>query len=55
MPVLGVGSYIGYGSLKMGLPSQANNFRILLIGNSGHYIMEEQPKAVIEAISGFLK
>ncbi len=55
MPVLGVGSYIGYGSLKMGLPSQANNFRILLIRNSGHYIMEEQPKAVIEAISGFLK
>lgn len=55
MPVLGVGCYIGYGPLKMTLPNQAADSKIVLIKNSGHYIMEEQPAAVNEAILEFLQ
>ena len=55
MPVLGVGCYIGYGPLKMTLPSQAPDSKVVLIKDSGHYIMEEQPAAVNEAILDFLK
>lgn len=55
MPVLGIGCYIGYGPLKMSLPHLASDFKVALIENSGHYIMEEQPKAVLDAISQFLE
>lgn len=55
MPVLGVGCYIGYGPLKMSLPNQAADSRVVLIKNSGHYIMEEQPSTVSATILEFLK
>jgi len=55
MPVLGVGCYIGYGPLKMSLPNQAADCRVVLIKNSGHYIMEEQPSIVNATILEFLK
>jgi len=54
MPVLGVGCYIGYGPLKMSLPNQAADSHVVLIKNSGHYIMEEQPSIVSATILEFL-
>lgn len=55
MPVLGIGCYIGYTPLKMSLPNQASDSRVILIQNSGHYIMEEKPAEVNNAILEFLK
>ena len=54
MPVLGIGSYISYNYMKMGLPYVAKNVRVIGILDSGHYLYEEKPEQVIEAVSSFL-
>jgi pimeloyl-ACP methyl ester carboxylesterase len=54
MPVLGIGSYISYNYMKMGLPYVANNITVTGILNSGHYIFEEQPEQVLEVVLPFL-
>lgn len=54
MPVLGIGSYISYHYMKMGLPHIAKNVTVQGMMDSGHYMFEEQPGKVIEAIKGFL-
>lgn len=54
MPVLGIGSYISYNYMKMGLPYVAPDAKITGILDSGHYLYEEQPEQVIEAITNFL-
>jgi len=54
MPVLGLGGP-GYDWLRFTLPNKTTNSNILKIEDSGHFIAEEQPKQVIEAIVGFLK
>jgi pimeloyl-ACP methyl ester carboxylesterase len=55
MPVLAIG---GEKSFGLGFADEigfaANRVRGLSIANSGHWLMEEQPKAVIDAIQSFL-
>ena len=54
MPVLGIGSYVSYNYMKMALPYLANNLEVIGILDSGHYMYEEQPEQVIEAVVNFL-
>lgn len=54
MPVLGIGSYISYNYMKMGLPYVAKNVNVIGIFDSGHYMFEEKPEQVIDAVLGFL-
>jgi pimeloyl-ACP methyl ester carboxylesterase len=54
MPVLGVGSYISYNYMKMGLPYVAKNVQMVGILDSGHYLFEEQPTQVLDAVLPFL-
>lgn len=54
MPVLGIGSNVSYNFMKMGLPYVAINCKVIGLPDSGHYMNEEQPEQVIEAILTFL-
>ena len=54
MPVLGIGSYISYNYMKMGLPYVAKDVNVIGILDSGHYLYEEQPEQVIAAVVSFL-
>ncbi len=54
MPVLGIGSYISYEYMKMGLPYVARNWQMVGIPDSGHYLFEEKPDEVLEAVLTFL-
>jgi pimeloyl-ACP methyl ester carboxylesterase len=54
MPVLGIGSYVAYENLQMTLPMLAENTQVIGILDSGHYLFEEKPAPVLEAILGFL-
>jgi len=54
MPVLGIGSYISYNYMKMGLPYVAKDLQLVGIMDSGHYLFEEQPTQVLDAVLSFL-
>lgn len=54
MPVLGIGSYVSYNYMKMGLPYVAKNLQLVGILDSGHYLFEEQPTRVLDAVLRFL-
>ncbi|QJD81501.1 alpha/beta fold hydrolase [Spirosoma rhododendri] len=54
MPVLGIGSYVSYSYMKMGLPYVAKDLRLVGILDSGHYLFEEQPEQVLDAVLSFL-
>ncbi len=54
MPVLGIGSYISYNYMKNGLPYVAKDINVICILNSGHYLCEEQPQQVLDAVLDFL-
>ncbi|PQA54523.1 alpha/beta fold hydrolase [Siphonobacter curvatus] len=54
MPVLAIGSYISYQYMKMGLPHVAKDLHLVGILDSGHYLFEEQPTQVLEAVFNFL-
>lgn len=55
MPVLGIGSRVSYHYLQMSLPYLAENVQVVGILDSGHYLFEEKPAAVLEAILRFLQ
>jgi pimeloyl-ACP methyl ester carboxylesterase len=55
MPVLGIGSYIAYGSMKMSLPNQAKSLQVIQIESSGHFMFEEKPELVLKALTEFFK
>lgn len=54
MPVLGIGSYVSYNYMKMGLPDVANNLKVIPVLESGHYLFEEKPEQVLDAVFHFL-
>lgn len=54
LPVLGIGSYVAYETLKMGVPAMTNDGRVIGLLDSGHYMFEEKPERVLEAVMGFL-
>jgi pimeloyl-ACP methyl ester carboxylesterase len=52
-PILGLGGKIGYPSLRTLLPTKGTDVRVVRVANSGHYIPEEQPDAVINQLNRF--
>jgi len=54
MPVLGIGSYVSYNYMKMGLPYVANNLKVIPVLESGHYLFEEKPEQILDAVFHFL-
>ncbi|MBC7921797.1 MAG: alpha/beta hydrolase [Ferruginibacter sp.] len=54
MPVLGIGSHVSFSYLQMSLPYVAENVQVVGILDSGHYMFEEKPAQVLEAVLGFL-
>jgi pimeloyl-ACP methyl ester carboxylesterase len=54
MPVLGIGSYVAYENLQMTLPMLAENTQVIGILDSGHYLFEEKPAPVLDAVIHFL-
>lgn len=54
MPVLGIGSNVGYNFMKMGLPYVAKDCNVVGLIDSGHYMNEENPTKVVETILQFL-
>ncbi|WP_426492688.1 alpha/beta fold hydrolase [Hymenobacter sp. 102] len=55
MPVLGIGSCVSYGYLRMSLPYMAENVEVVGILDSGHYLFEEKPAKVLELVLDFLQ
>lgn len=55
MPVLGIGSHVSFSYLQMSLPYVAENVQVVGILDSGHYMFEEKPAQVLEAVLGFLR
>jgi pimeloyl-ACP methyl ester carboxylesterase len=55
MPVLAIGGAKSFGSNEaVVMRNAADNVTELVIANSGHWLMEEQPAATIAAVRGFL-
>ena len=55
MPVLAIGGEKSFGQgFANEIGFAADHVRALSIANSGHWLMEEQPKATMDAITGFL-
>jgi pimeloyl-ACP methyl ester carboxylesterase len=54
MPVLGIGSYVSYNHMNMGMPHVATDVRVVGILDSGHYLFEEAPEKVLDAALSFL-
>jgi len=55
MPVLGLGSNVSYNFLKMSLPHVSKDPQIIDLTASGHYMFEEQPQLVLDAVLPFLQ
>lgn len=55
LPVLGIGSYVAHETLKMGIPAMTTNGQVIGLPNSGHYMFEEKPDLVLEAVLTFLQ
>lgn len=54
MPVLGLASAVGYDYLAGPLLRQATDVQLRKIENTGHYLAEEQPDAVVTELRKFL-
>jgi pimeloyl-ACP methyl ester carboxylesterase/nucleoside-diphosphate-sugar epimerase len=54
LPVLGIGSCVSFENMKMSLPPIAPAAQVIGILDSGHYLYEEQPEQVVEAVLSFL-
>ncbi len=55
MPVLGIASNVSYGFYQYALPMLAAQYQLVHLADTGHYMFEENPEAVSEAIIGFIK
>lgn len=56
MPVLAIGGDHSLGAtMAVIMRSAADNVTELIVPNAGHWLMEEQPQATVEAISSFLR
>jgi pimeloyl-ACP methyl ester carboxylesterase len=56
MPILAIGADKSFGAaMADDLRSVATDVTSVVIANSGHWLMEEQPAATIAAIRGFLE
>ncbi|MBC6700159.1 alpha/beta hydrolase [Hymenobacter sp. BT190] len=55
MPVLGLGSNVAHNFLKISLPHMVHNPQLVDLTASGHYMFEEQPQLVLDAVLPFLE
>lgn len=54
VPVLGLGGdRSNYPYLAGVLPAKGSNVKVVEVANSGHYLPEEQPEAIVELLTGF--
>lgn len=53
--VLGIGSHVSFSYLQMSLPYIAGNVEVVGILDSGHYMFEEKPAQVLDAVLRFLQ
>ncbi|GAB2687805.1 alpha/beta hydrolase [Mucilaginibacter koreensis] len=51
MPVLGIASNVSYGYYQYALPGIADDYQLIHLENTGHYMFEENPVEIIEAIT----
>ena len=54
MPVLGVAGP-GYGWLKGSLDQNAHDATVIKLENSGHFVQEEQPQALVRLLNEFFE
>jgi pimeloyl-ACP methyl ester carboxylesterase len=55
MPILAIGGETSFGTtMAVVMRAAANNVEELVIANSGHWVMEEQPAATVAAVRAFL-
>jgi pimeloyl-ACP methyl ester carboxylesterase len=54
MPVLGIASNVSYGFYQYALPTLAAQYQLVHLADTGHYIFEESPEAVNDAIIAFI-
>jgi len=55
MPVLGIASNVSYGFYQYALPSAAEQYELVHLADTGHYMFEENPEAVLKAVLDYLK
>ena len=55
LPVLGIASYVAQGTLQQSVPAMTTNGRVITLHDSGHYMFEEKPALVLEAVLSFLQ
>lgn len=55
LPVLGIASYVAHGTLQQSVPAMTTNGRVVTLPDSGHYMFEEKPAQVLEAVLFFLQ
>jgi pimeloyl-ACP methyl ester carboxylesterase len=56
MPVLAIGGASSFGAgFATEMSFAASNVKAVVIGNAGHWLMEEQPAASVAAITAFLR
>ncbi|WP_342647444.1 alpha/beta hydrolase [Mucilaginibacter sp. CSA2-8R] len=55
MPVLGIASNVSYGFYQYALPMLAAQYNLVHLADTGHYMFEENPEAVNNAVISFLK
>jgi len=54
LPVLGIASNVSYGFYNYALPLMAERYELVHLEDTGHYMFEENPDTVLEAVSAFL-
>ncbi len=54
MPVLGIASNVSFGFYQYALPMLATQYQLVHLADTGHYMFEENPEAVIEVIIAFI-
>lgn len=55
MPVLGIASNVSYGFYRFALPQVAEQHELVHLADTGHYMFEENPREVTEAIIQYLQ
>ncbi|MEH3114596.1 alpha/beta hydrolase [Pedobacter terrae] len=55
MPVLGIASNVSSGFYQYALPTIAENYQLVNLDNTGHFMFEENPAGVYETIMTYLK
>ncbi|WP_316800881.1 alpha/beta hydrolase [Pedobacter frigidisoli] len=55
MPVLGIGSNVSHQFMQMAMTYVCQNSHLVALSGGGHYMFEETPEQVVEAVYNFLK